>query len=191
MIFNENAVLTGTEILYNAHYVAIPFDCTNLTSLATDGVIPAGTIVPANGATAVGILLHDVTLAENPNGTVVVDGFIKVDKIPTAPSAAALGALPKITFMNAEGKMVKKVSVTYDKGTAASGTAPTDSNSPYAYGATVTVLGNTGSLVGPTGTTAFDGWNTEIDGSGTAYAASDTFTIKDDVTLYAQFKAAE
>lgn len=103
MIFNENAVLNGTEILYNAHYAAIPFDCTSLSSLATNGVIPAGTIVPANGATAVGILLHDVTLAENPNGTAVVDGFVKVAKLPDAPDAAALTALKKITFMAADG----------------------------------------------------------------------------------------
>lgn len=103
MIFNENAVLNGTEILYNAHYVAIPFDCTSLTSLATDGVIPAGTIVPDNDETAVGILLHDVTLAENPNGTAVVDGFIKVAKLADTPDADALTALKKITFMNADG----------------------------------------------------------------------------------------
>lgn len=104
MIFEENNVLTGSEILYNAKYVAIPYDCTNLTSLATNGVIPAGTVIPANGATAFGILLHDVTLADNPNGTVVVDGFIRANKMPTAPAAAAISALKKITFMGADGK---------------------------------------------------------------------------------------
>lgn len=104
MIFEENNVITGKEILYNAHYVAVPFDCSALTSLATNGVIPAGTVIPANGATASGVLLHDVTLAENPNGTVVVDGFIKVNKMPTAPAAAAISALKKITFMGADGK---------------------------------------------------------------------------------------
>lgn len=189
MIYENKNIAADVGILYNDHYVALPYDCTDLAALATDGTIPAGTLIPANDATAFGVLLSPVVLAENPNGTVVVDGFINVDKIPTAPSAAAIAALTKITFMNSEGRMVKKVGVTYNKGAAVSGTAPTDSNSPYAYGATVTVLGNTGTLVGPTGTTVFDGWNTEADGSGTAYAASDTFTITDDVTLYAQFKA--
>lgn len=103
MIFQKTDVLTGSEILYNAHYVAVPFDCSTLTSLATNGVIPAGTIVPANGATADGVLLHDVVLAENPNGTAVVDGFIKVAKLPAAPASAALTALKKITFMAADG----------------------------------------------------------------------------------------
>lgn len=104
MIFEENNVITGKEILYNAHYVAVPYDCTALSSLATNGVIPAGTVIPANGATAFGVLLHDVTLAENPNGTVVVDGFIRANKMPTAPAAAAISALKKITFMGADGK---------------------------------------------------------------------------------------
>lgn len=104
MIFEENNVITGNEILYNAHYVAVPYDCTALSSLATNGVIPAGTVIPANGATAFGVLLHDVTLAENPNGTVVVDGFIRANKMPTAPAAAAISALKKITFMGADGK---------------------------------------------------------------------------------------
>ena len=103
MIFQKTDVLTGSEILYNAHYVAVPFDCTDLSSLATNGVIPAGTIVPDNDETATGILLHDVVLAENPNGTAVVDGFIKVAKLPDTPDADALTALKKITFMDDDG----------------------------------------------------------------------------------------
>lgn len=103
MIFQKTDILNTPEILYNAHYVAVPFDCTALTSLATNGVIPAGTIVPANDETATGILLHDVTLAENPNGTAVVDGFINVAKLPDTPDADALTALKKITFMAADG----------------------------------------------------------------------------------------
>lgn len=105
MISQKTAVLASSEILYNANYVAVPFDCTALTSLATDGVIPAGTIVPANDETATGILLHDVNLAENPNGTAVVDGFIKVAKLSETPDADALTALKKITFMDADGKV--------------------------------------------------------------------------------------
>ena len=103
MIFQKSDALTAPEILYNAHYVAIPYACTELSSLATDGVIPAGTVIPANGATAVGVLLHDVKLADNPNGTVVVDGFIKVAKMPAAPVSAAMTAMKKITFMAADG----------------------------------------------------------------------------------------
>lgn len=105
MLYTKANVLGEPEILYNAHYVAIPYDCTSLSALATDGVIPAGTVIPANDETAVGVLLHDVVLAENPNGTAVVDGFIKVAKLPETPDADAITALKKITFMDADGKV--------------------------------------------------------------------------------------
>lgn len=75
--------------------------------------------------------------------------------------------------------------VTYNGNGNTGGTAPTDGSSPYASGATVTVLGNTGSLV-KTGYT-FAGWNTLADGMGTAYAATDTFNIAANTTLYAQW----
>lgn len=78
--------------------------------------------------------------------------------------------------------------VTYDGNGNTGGTAPTDANSPYASGSTVTVLGNTGSLV-KTGYT-FDGWNTAADGSGADYAAGGTFSISADATLYAKWTAA-
>ena len=50
---------------------------------------------------------------------------------------------------------------------------------------TATILGNTGNLV-KTGYT-FAGWNTEANGSGTEYKAGSTFTITNDVTLYAEW----
>lgn len=97
MKFESKSVTTRKEILMNDHYVAVPYDCSKLT--ATDGVIPAGTIVPANDATATGVLLHDVVQAENPNGTAVVHGFIRAAKLPTAPATTAKAALTQITFM--------------------------------------------------------------------------------------------
>ena len=60
----------------------------------------------------------------------------------------------------------------------------TDSNSPYASGATVTVLAN--SFTAPDGMD-FNGWNTSADGSGTYYDADDTFIITENTTLYAQW----
>ena len=71
--------------------------------------------------------------------------------------------------------------VTYD---ANEGTGTmTDSNSPYASGATVTVLANSFTRSGYT----FSGWNTRADGEGTAYAAGATFSISSNTTLYAQW----
>lgn len=97
MQFEKKDVSVRKEILMNDHYVAVPYDCSKL--IATNGVVPAGTIVPANDATATGILLHDVVVAENPNGTAVVHGFIRAAKLPTEPATAAKTALKQITFM--------------------------------------------------------------------------------------------
>lgn len=107
MKFTTKEVTSSVNILANDHYVAIPYDCSKLTSLATDGVIKEGTIIPANDATAIGVLLNPVVLAENSNGTVVIHGFIATSKLPEAPSEdvaspASTGAktvLKQITFM--------------------------------------------------------------------------------------------
>jgi uncharacterized repeat protein (TIGR02543 family) len=75
--------------------------------------------------------------------------------------------------------------VTYSGNENTGGTAPVDGSSPYAVGATVTVLG-AGDLV-RTGY-AFAGWNTAADGSGTSRAPASTFAMPAaNVTLYAQW----
>lgn len=98
MRFSSKGIAQGKNILANDHYVAIPYDCTNLSALATDGVIAEGTIIPANDATAVGVLLNPVVLAENPNGTIVIHGFIKKSKLPAAPADTV--AIPTVVFLD-------------------------------------------------------------------------------------------
>lgn len=85
MKFTKTEVSGTKEILYNDHYVGKPYDCSAIDA-NEKGIIPAGTIVPANDATAVGVLLHDVVKAENPNGTIVIHGFIRKDKLPVEPA---------------------------------------------------------------------------------------------------------
>lgn len=97
MKFTTNAVNRTAEILYNDHYVAIPYDCSAIAANA-DGIIPAGTMIPANDATAKGVLLHDVKKAENPNGTIVIQGYIKKSKMPVAPASSV--ELPMVQFMD-------------------------------------------------------------------------------------------
>ena len=96
MKFTNRSFAQGVNILANDHYVAIPYDCTALS--ATDGVIPAGTIVPANDATAIGVLLNDVHKDENPNGTIVIHGFIKKSKLPVQPAGTV--AIAQVTFID-------------------------------------------------------------------------------------------
>lgn len=78
--------------------------------------------------------------------------------------------------------------VTYAGNANTGGTVPVDSNT-YQQGATVTVLGNTGTLV-KTGST-FSGWNTAADGTGSAYAQGQTCTMGTaDLTFYAHWVVA-
>lgn len=97
MKYVNTAVARAGEILQNDHYVAIPYDCSAIDANG-EGIIPAGTIVPKNDATAIGVLLSDVKKAENPNGTIVIHGFVKKSKLPVAPAETV--AIPMIRFMD-------------------------------------------------------------------------------------------
>jgi hypothetical protein len=83
------------------------------------------------------------------------------------------------------------VTVTYNGNGNTAGTVPIDPSSPYEYGTTVMVLGNTGGLtrINIGGTSyGFAGWNTKADGSGSGQAEGSTFAIGvSNVTLYAQW----
>lgn len=76
--------------------------------------------------------------------------------------------------------------VTYNGNGNTAGTAPVDSSSPYASGATVTVA-----AVGTLARTGFSflNWNTAANGSGSSYTAPQTFSISTNTTLYAQWRA--
>lgn len=97
MKYTTTAVSRSPEILYNDHYVGIPYDCSAIIA-NEQGIIPAGTIVPANDASAIGVLLSDVVKAENPNGTIVIHGFIKKSKLPAAPGEGV--SIPMVKFMD-------------------------------------------------------------------------------------------
>ncbi len=98
MKFKNTDIANTEEILYNDHYVAKSHDCSSITA-DSDGIIKAGTIVPANDSTAEGVLLHDVKKEENPNGTIVIHGFIKSSMLPDSPSNEAKAAMKQITFI--------------------------------------------------------------------------------------------
>lgn len=96
MKFTQKTVTAPVEFLANDHFVTKAYDCTALSALATDGVIPAGTIIPANDATAQGILLNAVNLNENPNGAIVIHGFVNAN---VSATNEAKTALKQITFL--------------------------------------------------------------------------------------------
>lgn len=106
-----------------------------------------------------------------------------IAETPVAPDAIALN-VPAVPSVSAS--TIVKYAVTYNGNGNTGGTVPTDSNW-YESGATVTVLGNTGTLV-KTGYT-WTCWNTQADGGGTDYNASETFELTAGTTLYAKWTA--
>ena len=97
MKFTTKDVTQGVNILANDHFVAISYNCSEIE--ATNGVIKAGTIIPANNATAKGVLLNDVYPNENPNGAIVIHGFIDSAKLPVKVAEEAKTALTQVMFM--------------------------------------------------------------------------------------------
>lgn len=62
-------------------------------------IVPAGTVHPANDATAKGILLNDVDVTEGPQpGALLVEAYILEARLPVAPSTDAKTALIEIKF---------------------------------------------------------------------------------------------
>lgn len=62
-------------------------------------IVPAGTIYPANDATATGILYKDVDVTNGPQpGANIVEGYIIKGRLPVVPAAAAITALKEIKF---------------------------------------------------------------------------------------------
>ncbi len=100
-----------------------------------------------------------------------------------APGASLVIGTADVTLY---AQWVVALSVTYDANLPAgtsldTGSAPID-DTLYDIGDSVTVAGDNGMTVSGY---RFNGWNGQADGQGTAYSGS--FTIADDITLYAQW----
>lgn len=111
---------------------------------------------------------------------------LTIDPDPGSPPAYTAGAPASATVLIQDDMIPTYYTVTYSGNGNTSGTVPIDSNS-YLSSATVTVLGNSGSLVKTD--QVFDGWNTQPDGSGTTYTQGGTFVMgSSDVVLYAKWR---
>ena len=144
-----------------------------------------GTVTPV-GATV-------VTSGNNQTYTITPAGGFQIATL-TVVGSAVLPPAASYTFTNVTANHTiaatftvspPTYTVTYAGNGSTGGVVPTDGTA-YVAGATVTVLGNTGSLV-QTGST-FLGWNTAANGSGSTYAPAATFAMGSaNVTLYAQW----
>lgn len=64
-------------------------------------IIKAGTIYPANDATAKGVVLYDCEVTSGTaTGTIVYSGSVLISKIPEEPTSEAKAALSRITWFN-------------------------------------------------------------------------------------------
>lgn len=97
---------SGTkEIRMFTHSTCIPYKVTkSTTGVQTDDAgrkyIPAGTILPANDTTAVGVVLNDTIVEYGDTATaLLVHGFIDKAKLPAEPNAEAIKALTQIKFL--------------------------------------------------------------------------------------------
>lgn len=90
------------------HYVALGFIHEKAASgdvglaVLEDGryVVKAGTIYPANDATAVGVVLNDYDVTDGDEMmAVVVHGFVKQAALPAQPTAEAEAAMKQIKFV--------------------------------------------------------------------------------------------
>jgi len=169
---------------------------------ATSGSVPVDNGLYYQGTT--------VTVQANPGELAKDDDGLVSRKLPSVVTYAFLGwaylsnaSVPDFavsgstvspsTFLMGNANVtlyavwekIVKYEVTYDDNGATSGYAPVDGNSPYLYGATVTVLGQ-GSMLREDH--IFLGWSTNQLAVSPQYLPSQKFTLTQDVTLYAVWR---
>jgi uncharacterized repeat protein (TIGR02543 family) len=183
--YAANAIFTITDdtTLYAQWTAATAYTVTYNSNGSTGGTVPSDTNSPYESSATVTVL--DNTGDLEKNGHTFAGWNTRADGSGTGYAANATFTITGNTTLYAQWTAATACMVNYDGNGSTGGAAPSDTNSPYESGATVTVLGNTGNLE-KTGH-AFAGWNTRADGSGTGYAASATFTITGDTTLYAKW----
>lgn len=90
------------NFLASANFQAFTYQVSDAGVTANaDGrkIVPAGTVYPANDATAIGILLNDVDVTNGPQpGSVIVEGYIIESRLPVAPDVLAKPEMTEIKF---------------------------------------------------------------------------------------------
>ena len=103
--FKNQSYVTGKQILvFPDHYVSVAhtFMKDDAAAVSVDGrkIIKAGTIYPANGSTAKGVVWADYDVTDGDvTGALVIHGFVKTAALPAEPTSEAKAALPQVAFM--------------------------------------------------------------------------------------------
>jgi uncharacterized repeat protein (TIGR02543 family) len=177
-----NQFVIDGNITLTAHWTVNPtYTVTYFGNTSTGGTVPVDSTSYENGAL--------VTVMANTGNLVKTGNYFTGWNTLANGSGTAYNGGNTFNMGSANVSLYAQwtanptYTVTYNGNSSTGGSAPTDSGN-YTTGATVTVLGNTGSLV-RTGY-AFTGWNTLANGSGTSYNPAQTFLMGSaNVTLYA------
>ena len=89
------------NFLGSAHFISFTNQAETSMVEAADGrkVLPAGSIFPANDATAIGITINPVDVTDGPQPVgVIVDGYIIAERLPVEPSTEAKTAMKEIKY---------------------------------------------------------------------------------------------
>lgn len=103
--YNQTSFGSSTGILvYPDHYVAKGITLTKDHALATvvgnKKIVKAGTVYPANDATAQGIIMNDVDVTNgDANAALILHGFIKAAALPVAVADLAKPSLKGIFLL--------------------------------------------------------------------------------------------
>lgn len=98
---NEKMIREKINFIASNDYNAFTTTVLQSKGIDVDGkkIVKAGTILPANDATAVGILFEDVDVTSGDAlGSLIEDGFVLKERLPEAPSQEAIASLKRITF---------------------------------------------------------------------------------------------
>ena len=102
MYVKNTGKIEQVNFLASAKFVAFTQQVSDAGVAANaDGrkIVPAGSVYPANDATATGILLNDVDVTEGPQpGSVMVEGYVIEARLPVAVDALAKPELAEIKF---------------------------------------------------------------------------------------------
>lgn len=101
MFNTDTTTVKEINFLDSQHIVSFTREAKTDNASVKDGILPAGSIFPANDATAEGVTYNDVDVSHGAQVvSVIVEGYINAKRLPVAPSAEAIAALKKITFSN-------------------------------------------------------------------------------------------
>ena len=101
--YNREFGTSNSILMFPEDYKAFAqtFDADDTTATEVDGrtLIEAGTVWPANDATARGIVLNTLDVTDGAqSGAVCYAGSFREDRLPAALEADAKAALPRVTI---------------------------------------------------------------------------------------------